>query len=329
VRLRFLDAARCLAMVMMVLAHVRDGLISPEGNAHWLMRLHDSTRGFTAPLFFIVSGWALATVTWPRWSRFQRWTPELRARLERIALLFIIGKLLTLPWWHPGFPVDVPAEVWLPFTTSGVLECLALAMLVAHACIALMPPRAFAGVCLALAAAAALLERPLQSATAAWPMLLRGPFNNDGVWGGFPIAASGGYFWLGAALGVLYAFRPWSAATTLAVGAGLLAAKGQLFITRAGVALAVLGVLALVVSSAPQHGVVDRLSRRALTFYVGHMVLLWGVPFVPGLVFLSQRGLGPGGVLGVTVAMLAGLSAACLLVLDREARKPELQRAGG
>ncbi|MBL8951347.1 MAG: DUF1624 domain-containing protein [Myxococcaceae bacterium] len=322
-RLRSLDVARCIAIVMMVLAHVRDGLISTEGNAHWLARLHDWTRGLTAPLFFIVSGWAFAAATVPRWPSFQVWGPGLRARTERIVTLFVVGKLLTLPWWHPGFPVDVPADVWVPFTASGVLECIALAMAVAHGLALLkLTPRTFAAVMLALTVAAVGLAAPVQAATAGWPLLLRGPFNTDGAGGGFALFPNGGYFWLGVAVGALWVTKPWSSATTLGLGAAAklvalaVGGGGALFLSRGGWALLLLGALQLAVPAGAAMPKVELVARRAFTFYVVHMVALWGVPFVPGLVFLVQKSFSVFGVLGATAAILGG-TAAALLAVDR------------
>ncbi len=336
-RLRFLDLARCLAIVMMTLAHVRDGLISPEGNAHALARLHDHTRGLTAPLFFLVAGWAFTAATLPRWRAFRAWGPPLRARVERIVVLFALGHLLTLPWWHEGFPVDVPREVWLPFATSGVLECLALAMLTSHLLLRLCPsPRALAVVSLLLAVGAVAAAAPVQEATSTWPLALRGPFNADGVPGGFPLAPFAAYFWLGTAVGV---WRP-NAARLAAAGAAALAVawllrdafpgprmdvgSPALFSSRTGWALLLLAATAAADRLLPAGLSFERLASRGLTFYVGHMLVLWGVPFVPGLVHRLQHGLSTEGVVGVTVVMLAGLCAVCL---STERPAPEAERA--
>jgi len=316
-RLPFLDLARCLAIVMMVLAHARDSLISPQGRLDGLARLHEHTRGYTAPLFFIVAGWAFAQATLPRWQAFREWGRPLAARLERVVLLFVWGRLLTLPWWHEGFPLDVPREVWLPFATSGVLECLAVTLLVTHGLLLVVPPRWLAAALAALAASAVLGAPWLQGVAAGWPMLARGVFNAEGVAGGFPLAPTAAFFWLGAALGAVAVRRAWSARTCAAaagvLGAGFLAASRVLssspFLDRSGWVLLILAVLA---AAAPRSLPLEPFAGRALTFYVGHMLMLWGVPFVPGLVFRVQNGFGVLEVVLVTCLMLAALAAVCL-----------------
>ncbi len=336
-RLRFLDAARCLAIVMMVLAHVRDGLISPEGNASWLARLHDHTRGFTAPLFFVVAGWSFAQATLPRWPAFRAWGPPLRARLERIVLLFALGKLLTLPWWHEGFPLAVPGDVWLPFATSGVLECLALTLLVAHVWLLAAPRRLHAVGFTVLAAGAVLVGPWLQLVAGSWPLPLRGLFTAGGFSGGFPLAPTGAYFWLGAALGTVAVQRAWRplqcALAAGSLGAALVATGWALgpggaayLLRQSGSALVVLAVLAVALEKTPQRPSLEPFAGRALTFYVGHMLVLWGVPFVPGLVFRAQHGLDTAEVACVTAAMLLVLSALCLTA-EWASQRPESRRA--
>lgn len=344
VRLRFLDTGRCVAMAMMVLAHARDGLMASEANGHWLARLHDHTRGFTAPLFFIVSGWAFSVATLPRAHDFERPGPALRSRVLRIGTLFVTGKLLTLPWWHGGFPSAVPAELWLPFTTSGVLECLAFAMLTAQLLVVVAPGRrAFAAASCALAAGAVLGAAGLQDVAEPWPLLARGVFNADGVGGGFPLAPFAAYFWLGAALGAFGLRRGFTcaaiAAPVLLLGVALdpvlssdwagsraATASPALFLSRSGWVLFGLAALATAHELLPARLSLQRLSSRAFTFYVGHMVLLWGVPFVPGLVHRLQRGLDVAGVLAVTLAMLTALGALALLT-ERDDPEAELHRA--
>ena len=349
-RHRFLDTARCLAIVMMVVAHVRDGLMSQEAAASGLARLHDHFRGYTAPLFFVVSGWSFAAATLPRWRDHRVWGAPLRARIERIAVLFALGRGLTLPWWHEGFPFDVPREVWLPFGTSGVLECLAVAMLAAHALVCLTSgPRRFVGWALVLAVAAVLGAATLQELASGLPLPLRGLFNSDGVGGGFPLAPFAAYFWVGAALGgvgFLTAATPRSvtvacgALATSALLAGLLldplfsgprmaVASPSLFLDRCGWVLLTVSLLAAAHLVLPERLTLERLSKRALTYYVGHMLLLWGIPFVPGLVHRSQHGAGVAQVALVAAAVLVGLTVFCVATERQQAQTERGHASGG
>jgi acyltransferase len=331
VRLRFLDVARCLAIVLMVAAHVRDFLLSAEASAHPLARLHEHARGFTAPLFFVVSGWAFAAATLPRWRSFTPRSPELMRRLKRIALLFVTGKLLTLPWWAEGFPFDVAPEHWRACATSGVLECIAVSMLLAHfALVALREVRPLLLALSALTTVAIFAAPTLQTAAASWPAPFAGLLNADGFSGGFPLAPFGAYFWVGVIAGgcaqalgprvtalaaaSCFALFGLGAAPAMAMAieaprAGV--ASAGLFFTRCAVAFAAVGLLACI--RMPSLPALERLADRALTFYVAHMLLLWGVPFVPGLVHRLANQLDTFGVVLVTLGMLTGIGVMCLL----------------
>lgn len=301
-RLAFLDAARCVGVTLMILAHVRDQLMAPASPAGWL-RVHDLTRGFTAPLFFMVSGWAFTQVKGP-------------VRYRRLALLFVTGYLLTLPWWADGFPFALPAEMWRAPLAFGVLQCLAAAMLLAYGLRGARVLLPGAGV---LCLAAALLGDRVQALTAAWPMALSGALSGQGVSGAFPLAPFAGFFFLGVVLGHVRERWPVAALGAVCVALFFVWPRGgtQLFMLRAGVVMVGLYALSLTVKSLPV--LFATVSRHALTFYVGHMVLIWGVPKVPGLAWRLNYSLGPAGVLAVTAAMLGGFSA-LVMVAKRNGR---------
>lgn len=361
-RVVFLDAVRCLAIVLMVFAHVSDQLLATAAAGTEWFHWYSKTRGITAPLFFGVAGWAFTVATVPNADAFRRWGPPLWRRLRRVALLFAWGYLLTLPWWADQFPWRTPPGVWRPFWTFGVLQCIATALLVSHLLLALCARTRTFFVLTAVAAAGTLVAAPaLQAWTAPWPDVLRGPFNGDGVGGGFPIAPHAAHFWLGNALGTLWWLRGWSvrrlAAFLAAFGAAMwgtgmalrsssLSALGperfwasspSVFLTRAGAATLVIAAFAALLAR------VDRLpplfarnAKHALTFYVAHMLVLWGVPGIPGLAHLFANALDAAGVVGVTFACLAltafGCWAAPLLARAsariRERRRPHRRGPG-
>src|ERR687888_4333 len=95
-RLPGLDAARALAVVAMVVGHTADGLLSdaaralPWGQGYW------GFRGLTAPLFLVVSGWAV-TMAAARSGLSGR--AFFRARLRRVAMLIACGLALRWPGW--------------------------------------------------------------------------------------------------------------------------------------------------------------------------------------------------------------------------------------
>ena len=299
-RLVFLDLARCLAIVMMVTAHFTDSLLDPAQLATPLLQLYGLVRGLTAPLFFLVSGWSFAVATLPRWAAFRSLSPELAARARRAGVLYLWGYLLTLPWWAEGFPFRAPESAWEAFFVFGVLQCIATALVLAHVLVRVVPgPRSFTWVALTLGLALVLAAPALQQWALALPRPLRGLFSAGAVHGGFPLAPWTAFFFLGAAAGMSAAagrHPPRTLATWMAAGGTAVLVLAQafgppgstnmsyLFLHRLGVVallLAMLALLALRLRRVP--GVVRVLARRALTFYVAHMLVLWGVPLVPGL----------------------------------------------
>lgn len=162
-RLVFLDLARCLAIVMMVVAHFTDSFLGQGEAATPLVRLYGNVRGLTAPLFFLVSGWAFAVATLPRWAAFRGFSPELAARGRRAGVLYLWGYLLTLPWWAEGFPFEAADQVWEAFFAFGVLQCIATALVFAHVLVRVAPsPRLFSWLALFFALALVLVAPPLQ-----------------------------------------------------------------------------------------------------------------------------------------------------------------------
>jgi uncharacterized membrane protein len=338
-RVAWLDAARCLAIVLMVFAHVRDQLLSADlvgvGFDHW----YGKTRGITAPLFFIVGGMAFAAATLHRSQDYQRWSQASKERLLRIVALFCWGYLLTLPWWAEGFPFQAPALVWKPFLTFGVLHTIATAMVVCHLLmLAGGGPYRFAALALLFSLATIVIAPWLQTWASALGAAARGPLNGDGMPGGFPLAPHAAFFCFGAALGAMVlqtrgATRRFGLA---AVGGGLaLVALGKalhpvvlgtlgelrfwqssptLFLTRGGAALVIIGAFAaLVPRSLSLPPLMATAARHALTFYVGHMLLLWGTPWLAGLVHRLGQSLSVAGVAALAGACLAGILCWCWL----------------
>lgn len=308
-RVVFLDLARCLAIVMMVMAHFTDSFLDPGEVATPLARLYGNIRGLTAPLFFLVSGWAFAVATLPRWATFRSLSPELAARARRAGVLYLWGYLLTLPWWAEGFPFEATDQVWEAFFAFGVLQCIATAFVFAHVLVRLAPsPRVFSWLALVFALALVLVAPPLQRWGMGLSRPIGGAFYAGAVEGGFPLAPWAAFFLLGAAAGTITWVGRWSlrrlAACTAGAGAVMLllarvvdplsraweqtgprgATSISLFLYRLGVTSLMLAALAVLTSRIHRlPGPTRVLARHALTFYVSHMLVLWGTPLVPGL----------------------------------------------
>ncbi len=326
-RLAYLDISRAVAICLMVLAHFSDSFLSEAFAVSGLVQVYTRFRGITAPVFFVVSGWAFAYITLPRRDFYVCLGPELRRRLQRAAMLFLWGYALTLPWWAEGFPFDADPDVWVPTLTFGVLQCIGTALLLAHALVKGTPgPRSFAAIAFAAAALTAFAAPWLQAWGATLPEPFVGMLSTRGFAGGFPIAPNVAYFFVGCGAGALALLGRWpasqvawlslaAAAATFAAGVlvepysarwaspELGASVGLgLFLRRlgaSGLVIALGAIAARLMGRVPTPVAV--LGRYPLTFYVGHMLVLWGVPGITGLVHRLSKNLSL-----LSCALLAG-----------------------
>ncbi len=311
VRIEFLDVIRFLAMVFMVQGHTLDALvrtdlldISTFPWSHWY-----ALRGLTAPTFLMVSG-AAGMLSLQRDPEGR--VPQTRL-LRRLAwafgllglgylLVFPASRLADLRWLSP--------EVWRAFLQVNILQLNGAGLLLLTGLAALTrSDRAFAswslGIGLALTALAPLVQavdwfRLLPEVLAAYLSHSHGSL--------FPLFPHGAYLFLGSALGYVIkagtredASRRFRRACGLgaAVAAGVVILLHELawiplpdpfgvspaftmmrlalvLLLMAGVAYGVQHTPALAARLVP-------FGRRSLHVYVGHLMLLYGLPWTTGI----------------------------------------------
>lgn len=126
-RVGALDAARSLAVFAMVMGHTLDAVLSPAARRTPAIILYWQARGFTAPLFLVVSGWAV-TLAITR-SGVRGWK-VLRERLPRVLLLLAMGYVLRWPGWALDRFAAGDREVWAHFLAFDALHCIGTGLLV-------------------------------------------------------------------------------------------------------------------------------------------------------------------------------------------------------
>ncbi|MHB8874500.1 MAG: heparan-alpha-glucosaminide N-acetyltransferase domain-containing protein [Myxococcaceae bacterium] len=312
-RLTSLDLARCAAIALMVLAHFADQLVDPAEWSTPAGLAYGAIRGVTAPMFFVVSGWAFCASTLPAYESYLRIGPALFRRVRRAGALFFWGYALTLPWWAPGFPLEVERSLWAPFFAFGVLQTAGTALLAGHLLLLLSrSPRVFALLAAAMAPVVVLAAPAVQrwaAVTLGQPVC--GAFDPGGAAGGFPLAPWLAYFFVGCAVGAFARQQGWSGAKMAVLTAAgacvswlaghfsnpyftshldsrlFWTASPSLFLHRLATALVALSLAAaasLLIRRIPRPLALS--GKHALSFYVGHMLLLWGTPLTPGLATL-------------------------------------------
>jgi acyltransferase len=314
-RLPALDGGRALAVVAMVLGHTFDALLAPSVRAEPLVAAYWMARGFTAPLFMLVSGWAV-TVAVARSGARGLAVP--RGRLQRVALLLALGYALRWPGWGVPLLFQGDGAVWAHFLAFDALHAIAVALLATSLVLALAGSAWRKALLLAglAAAAVALGVSPLAAAPAALPpsLPMLALAQAAGGTSAFPLFPWVGYFFVGAILGLLAGSG--GGARAAAVGAagvalvlvgardGLALAAGdpRLFALRAGVVLVLLAALSALPAAAAAR--VRPIGRASLAVYVIHLPIVYGWSTHEGLLQRIGPRLSFGAALATGIAVL-------------------------
>lgn len=328
-RLRFIDMARAVAILLMLEGHFVDVTLAEEWRVagHPAYEIWNYVRGMTAPMFFTVTGlifaYLLSGAPEPGFWKVNR----VRRGLLRAAELMIWGYLLQVNLRK--IPADLRGE-WDPWLQAfHVLQCIALGLLAMIVIFGLFR-RAGPWVLAAAYAAAAwfifMLAMLLTNATGWLPTgapewlqnSIKGPQSN------FPVAPWLGFTFYGAALGVLVRHRAGlgeggvSAIGFLGIGLvlrlvgwaldpflGKLAldltgwtappvALPWMLHARVGEILILLGVLVWIENRfRPGASWFQTIGRNTFPIYVAHVVVLYGGIFGIGLDLWLENSLNP------------------------------------
>jgi acyltransferase len=130
-RIPFIDIMRGVAVVVMVMGHSIDSVLSMDERTTEAFRLYDAVRGFTAPIFLFVAGFAFTIVTERNWLAYRAFSSRLRRRLWTVAGLFFVGYLLHLPFLSfQKLVIDTRPEEYAQLFQVDVLHCVAASMVI-------------------------------------------------------------------------------------------------------------------------------------------------------------------------------------------------------
>ena len=313
-----LDGARGLAVMAMVLGHTLDALLAPAVRTLPEVQFYWSLRGITAPLFLLVSGWAVVAALDNRPDAAKA---TFGRRVRRALLLLVLGYLLHWPGWEAIGRDGWTQGLLVQFFAFDALQAIGLSLLVGAAVLVL----ARGTWTRALALAVLAVGIPLGSALlwklgVGMPTVLHQAVGATGS--PFPFFPWGGFFFAGAlAAHLLRLLRPgWPQGLVLALlGVGLIALTGQLTADwtatsawlvayRVGQGLLVLAAM----NFAPQglSRLFAPMGRLSLGVYVLHLPVVYGWAGTPGLV---ER-VGPSLELVPALLVGVGLLAACFLL---------------
>jgi uncharacterized membrane protein len=314
-RLYALDLARFMAMIGMMQGHVLDALVLPTelniGEFPW--NIWHVVRGFTAPVFLMVSGAVHAFAS--KRDTDGRVLEDVFAKRIRWAITILgIGYLLVFPAnrvWDLPF---IQSESWTPFFAVNILQLTGVTMLLfvvvmrtTHSVRAMGLRGLVAGI--AILAVTPLMV-PLRSGELLPPWLTA--YLNTSVGSLFPVFPFSAFLFFGIAVGAwLYHIPPHERDTRLRkhgwrIGAIIVIAMGLVMfgMITAGVprnvvespgsvplAIGRIGVVLIFFSMAEwvlQHTWSMRewyglFGRKSLYIYVLHLILLFGTPWWNGI----------------------------------------------
>ena len=336
-RIQFLDIMRGLAVVVMVMGHSIDSVLSLDARVTDVFRLYDAVRGFTAPIFLFVSGFVFAIATERRWMDYRSFTPALRSRILKVFLLLVIGYALHLPFLSFNKLLhDTRPEEYAQLFQVDVLHCVAISLLILHVIVLFSKtPRLFSRVAMATTAVL-VLATPLL-----WPLDLSrivtpafAPYFNQTNVSIFPVFPYSAFMLAGAVAGHFFVaararqreldfFRAVVRLALLAALCGVVfdllpvsiypphdywKASPNFFLIRLGAVLLVTAVYYFIKKWPVmiEHPV-RALSQASLMVYAVHLVVVYGSAANPGLQQVVGKTLPYYAAAGVGMAVLGGM----------------------
>lgn len=311
-----LDLLRFLAVALMVQGHTFYALLEQEVKSQYWYMYHGYVHGYTAPIFFFSSGLAFGITTLKTWKHHLAFTPAVKKRFERYAILLLIGYGMHASPFSLRGVLGLSREELMPVLQFDTLHNIAAMLLMTELLvIGLKRPPLVAAV-LSVIGSVIVIAAPWlwRMDVAEWPVGLAAMVN-ESTGSIFPIAPWGGF----VVAGVLTAHAIWDTANRQVrdrpyvllgvVGSALVLLSYALkktgyepwgehnqwktgpyfFITRIGVIWIVLALFSRLeyafeaVRTSTLSVGIQRLGQETLVVYVAHLFVLYGTPWTRSL----------------------------------------------
>jgi len=334
-RVIFIDFARAIAVVLMVIGHAVSALLAPQYNSGPWYDRWQFQRGLTSSLFLLLSGFAFSVATSQHWASHTRWSPFVAKRLRRFIFFMLIGYSLHFPVLPIAALRAATDAQWRTFLLVDVLQLIGATFVIVQLLVLVCRTRTvFMWVSLALAAVLVAFTPAVWSIdwTQHLPISLAA-YLSQGTGSIFPLFPFAASVLVGAGMGQLYA--RWGAAnlTTFAntalLGTGvvltLIVFAGRAmgltvyppgpsavippeFVLRTGVSLILLGAIAYA-SHRIQHlpRMLAAAAQESLLVYYVHLCVLYGSIWSPGLLQAIGPTLRPLQTLPIAVVLVVSM----------------------
>ncbi len=206
-RILFLDYMRGFAVIFMVMGHSIDSVLSHELRATGGFILYDAIRGFTAPIFLFVSGFAFSITTERRWNEFRTLGSATSKRLLKTMLLFVIGYALHFPYFSLEKILSATTPEHLAqFFQVDVLHCVGASLLILQLLLFVTPSRRVFAIVVGGLATTLVLAAPLVWRVDFAPVVTPffSPYFNQTQISIFPLFPFAAFLFTGVVMGHFY-----------------------------------------------------------------------------------------------------------------------------
>lgn len=130
-RLRFVDVFRGLAILLMLHGHTADALLNPAEKASLAFQIYTIFRGFTAPMFLFISGFAFAITTIKYVEDYSKLSEKFLKRIRKFLFITLLGYFLHLPYLSlKKIMNESNFETLAILFSSDVLQAIGISLLI-------------------------------------------------------------------------------------------------------------------------------------------------------------------------------------------------------
>lgn len=129
-RLRFIDVFRGLAILLMLHGHTADALLTPNEKATLAFQIYTVFRGFTAPMFLFISGFAFSFTTLKYIDEYSQFSSKFLRRIRKFFFITLLGYFLHLPYLSLRKLINETSfETLALLFSSDVLQVIGISLL--------------------------------------------------------------------------------------------------------------------------------------------------------------------------------------------------------
>lgn len=129
-RLKFIDVFRGLAILLMLHGHTADALLTPNEKATLAFQIYTVFRGFTAPMFLFISGFAFSFTTLKYVDEYSQFSKKFFKRIRKFFFIILLGYFLHLPYLSLRKLLNETSfEILALLFSSDVLQVIGISLL--------------------------------------------------------------------------------------------------------------------------------------------------------------------------------------------------------